>query len=425
MIRSTKSPRVVGYVTSSEPDAKPYELAILTLWLTILFVPPFPGITILRYLIVFYFLSFIVLDAGRVFSAIKRSWIVLPLPILGVFSMFWSPYPTEALRTALLFLTSPVIVIIMATRFSPREIINCLVIASIIGTLYAALFLGTANTGGPYASKNFLAFHMLVAVIACVAIALDKRTSIFLVPPLLVVVGIASIVIVASQAITSLLLMIGSILMLVAIRFMFIGLKSIDGARTFIFIFAGISVAVIGLILTNYLDPKALDNFLAIFGKDSSLTGRTDLWNAAEKVIAEHPVFGVGLEGFWQYNVGAAQTLAENDFKKPGTKLGFHNAYLEVAVHLGLVGLVFFVCSVVWGAVVGLVGFLRNSDMISATFFVIIIVSLVSSMTESQLWGLFNIPASMFFAAGTLYSISRKPRIIGAVVSTPVPSPQT
>jgi len=176
MIRSTKSPRVVGYVTSSEPDAKPYELAILTLWLTILFVPPFPGITILRYLIVFYFLSFIVLDAGRVFSAIKRSWIVLPLPILGVFSMFWSPYPTEALRTALLFLTSPVIVIIMATRFSPREIINCLVIASIIGTLYAALFLGTANTGGPYASKNFLAFHMLVAVIACVAIALDKRS---------------------------------------------------------------------------------------------------------------------------------------------------------------------------------------------------------------------------------------------------------
>jgi len=261
---------------------------------------------------------------------------------------------------------------------------------------------------------------MLISAIACLATAFDKKTSIFLALPLLAVAGLDAYIIVLSEAVTNLLLLMGVAAILIIIRFVYLGVAGVEGAIIFLFLFAAIFVLAVGLYLANYMDPKAVDNFLGVFGKDSSLTGRTDLWAAAKKVIRAHPFIGVGLEGFWQYDTGAAQTLAENDHRDYGTKLGFHNAYLSIAVHLGILGLIIFICSIIWAAWISINAFLRTPNMVTAAYLCIAVICLASSMTESFLSGYLNVPTSMFFAAGTLYTVWRSPRIIAAVTSEDV-----
>lgn len=411
--------RVVGHVVARPAEAKGYEVALLTIWLTITLIPPFPGVTVMLYALVLYFISFLLLDAQRTWGAVYKSLIVLPLPLLGVLSMFWSPYPAAAFRLAILLFTSAMIVIIIGSRYSPKQVLRALMIAGMVGIGFSMLFIGTANTGGPFASKNYLAFHMLMGYLGCMAFVLEKDTSIFLKAPPALFAALAVLLIFLSEAVTSQLLLIGATLMMLVIRYFFVGTASLHGARTFVLLLGAIFTAIIILVATNLLDSNTLDNFLALFGKDSSLTGRTDLWAAGNEVVSDKPLGGVGLEGFWQYDVGAAQTLNENDSKPFGTKLSFHNAYLEVAVHLGLSGLLMFVLSVLWVVWKILSGFLARPTMVTGTFVVIMTICLISSMTESLLWGTFNTPASMYFVAGTLFSVWQRPRIVAALMSEP------
>ena len=69
-------------------------------------------------------------------------------------------------------------------------------------------------------------------------------------------------------------------------------------------------------------------------GRDSTLTGRTDLWNDVFDIANRHPIFGVGYGSFW---IGdKANNLWERHIWKPSSA---HNGYLDVYVELGVVGL--------------------------------------------------------------------------------------
>lgn len=415
MIQSINNPTVVGHLVSRQPEAKPAEMGILVLWMSVIFIPDIPAATLLRYSCVLYYLSFLVLDAKRTWWAIRISWIMLPLAVWGMLSTFWSPYPGAAFRESLLFMCSVLVTIVIGCRYTPHQLLKCVLITGVLGTLYAALYLDTANLGGPYSSKNFLALHMSFAYIALIAVALDKRTPIVITAPLLAFAGLAGFIIVKSEAVSAILLMGGATLILLAIKLVFIGLAGLRGARTLLFVFASSALLLGMIIFFNFVDPRIVDDFLALFGKDSSLTGRTNLWAAAQQIISDRPIFGLGLEGFWQYDVGQAQTLVENDHREPGTKLGFHNAYLEIGAHLGLVGMAMLIAMIVWATFVITLSFLRNPSMISGGFFTLMIITLANSYTESFLAGSLNITVTVFFGAATLYSVWQEPRRVAAL----------
>lgn len=418
MLQAITHTNTIGRFVSSKASAKPYELGILVLWLTAIFLPDFPGVTPVRYLSVLYFLSFLILDAQPSWTAIRKSWILLPLVVWGIFSVFWSPYPMAAFRVSALIACSVLVTIIIGSRYTPDQFFKCIVITGILGTVYASAYLPTANIGGPYASKNYLALHMLVSYIAFIAMALDKKTPIVISFLLLAFAGVAGFIIYKSDAVSALLLMIGATAVLIAVKWVFVGLANVRGARTLLFIAACVITLAGALFFFNVLSPQVVDDFLALFGKDSSLTGRTDLWAAAKKIMSDRPVTGIGLEGFWQYNVGAAQTLVENDHKDYGTKLGFHSAYLEIGAHLGFVGLGLFIASVIWATSIISFTFLRNPNMVSGGFFTLMIVCLVNSFTESFLSASLNIPVSVYFGAATMYSVWSKPRPVARLVTT-------
>ena len=85
---------------------------------------------------------------------------------------------------------------------------------------------------------------------------------------------------------------------------------------------------------------------LDLFGKSEDLTGRLDIWSSVIGLAAERPWFGWGWIGYWQPWVEPFQGLAVRN----GVEyLQAHNAWLDVWMQLGIVGLVAF-ASIVLGA---------------------------------------------------------------------------
>ena len=78
------------------------------------------------------------------------------------------------------------------------------------------------------------------------------------------------------------------------------------------------------------------DSLLAVVGKDSTLTGRTDIWLATLDLIKQKPLLGWGYMATWVPT--DPQTVAiwqEFRWAVPNA----HSAYLDVTLQLGLVGL--------------------------------------------------------------------------------------
>jgi O-antigen ligase len=99
--------------------------------------------------------------------------------------------------------------------------------------------------------------------------------------------------------------------------------------------FVVIVLVIVALFLVSPVSP--LDRILhPTYSDTESSDARLQLWSIAFRIIADHPIVGVGL---WQF----APYLRK--YMPPGVDLGFlvpHNTYLEVTVELGLVGLALF-----------------------------------------------------------------------------------
>lgn len=72
-------------------------------------------------------------------------------------------------------------------------------------------------------------------------------------------------------------------------------------------------------------------------GRNSTLTGRTDIWKAA-LAAADSPMFGTGFESFWNANADKV-ALGLRGYWQIQNLVSAHNGYIEVYLDLGLVGL--------------------------------------------------------------------------------------
>lgn len=91
--------------------------------------------------------------------------------------------------------------------------------------------------------------------------------------------------------------------------------------------------SVLGVAMVAAAAP---DTLWRLIGRDASLTGRGPLWHEVLGVIADRPLLGHGYAGFWDENSVPVQYLwLLAGWHAPDS----HDGYLEVAVELGLVGL--------------------------------------------------------------------------------------
>jgi hypothetical protein len=90
------------------------------------------------------------------------------------------------------------------------------------------------------------------------------------------------------------------------------------------------------------------DSALSVLGKSSDLTGRLDIWADVSELAARRPWFGWGYSSPW---LPGAVPFDEPVVRNGVEQLQAHNAWLDVWLQLGVVGVVLFVglvVSVLW-----------------------------------------------------------------------------
>jgi O-antigen ligase len=118
-------------------------------------------------------------------------------------------------------------------------------------------------------------------------------------------------------------------------------------------------------------------------GRQSNLSGRTDIW-AALIPAAGNPIVGTGFESFWisPNVVGFAQTLKAEGWWHPEGLNEAHDGYLEIYLNLGLIGVGMIGAILINGYKRAIAGF-RRSPSISGLMLAYIICSAFYCITEA------------------------------------------
>ncbi|MBW9086945.1 O-antigen ligase family protein [Rhizobium wenxiniae] len=364
----------------------------------------FGQVSILAYYALWF--PLILVDYKRVLGNYFRYLWILAFPLLCFLSAFWSPAPGVSLRTAIQFLTHLICALIAMRTISVLTLTRGSIVGTVVVMLYSIAFGsysydamdGSYSFVGSFSSKNQLGLYASLGLVFSVLYAIVfRRRDIWLVGA-----GAAALLcaycLMASQSATSVITTAG--LIAACIAYLPFGLLS-PGSRKLLFV----GIIVIGsAVVVAGLQMGAVDAILGLFGKDSTLTGRTYLWQQGIEAAHLNPVLGMGYQGFWVQGFAKPEQLWDEFFIATRSGFHFHNTYIEVAVENGLVGLallVFVLLRNVFGHLGAMLN--RRNDPASITLFAVSLLLLMRSFVEIDVIFPYQIGSFlMFYAAGKL-----------------------
>lgn len=138
-----------------------------------------------------------------------------------------------------------------------------------------------------------------------------------------------------------------------------------------------IAGAMLAVVLFIYLFPDTFSAMVAQLGRNTTLTGRTDIWNDLFKLHLE-PWFGTGFESFWLGD--RAKYFWLKYYFHPNQA---HNGYIETYVNLGLVGVGLLAIQILVGYKNIIQGFRERLPgmPLKLTFF---LIALIYNVTEAS-----------------------------------------
>ena len=286
--------------------------------------------------------GFILIHLNQFYSSVRMHLSLVMLSVLGVLSALWSREPDLALQYSVTTAIGGFIGIYIGSRFSVERIVYmlavCLGVAMVCSLVFAIAIpsygrmqvIEPGAWDGAFMHKNQLGGMAIVGIIAFYAqmksttgTAKTIWTSLIVISIVLIAGSRAATPIVASILILSMLFL-RPILRVVDI---------VDFSMTAMFFLAFVFFAIPLVVLF-------LPELLGALGKDTTLTGRTDLWFFGLRALAEQPFLGYGFDTYWQDSsfYGGKQLRASVGWEAPH----IHNSWLQVALDLGLVGLFLF-----------------------------------------------------------------------------------
>ncbi len=116
-----------------------------------------------------------------------------------------------------------------------------------------------------------------------------------------------------------------------------------------------------------------IEGSLALIGRNTSFTGRTDLWEQAWQLIAQKPWLGWGMDS----NISSLERLTTASKQ-------FHNGYLDLAVRGGIIILVI-LCMMVFYMILSGVKGIRAGRPAIRYWLVLLLLILIHNLTEASL----------------------------------------
>jgi exopolysaccharide production protein ExoQ len=150
-----------------------------------------------------------------------------------------------------------------------------------------------------------------------------------------------------------------------------------------VLISATAGILILYLAFGEDLKDIIFQTVLAKFNKDTSLTGRTTLWDFADRLIAQHRILGYGYGSFWQTSNPDAWTVWRMMGVAPNSGFNFHNTFRETLIDGGLVGLVIYLGTFGFAFVRTALRSLRTGELIDAVRLSFIVYFVVRMPVES------------------------------------------
>ncbi len=276
--------------------------------------------------------------------AVWRGKLALALVFLAGTSTLWSLLPDLTLARSISLLAPTAVGLMLSARFTPRELLRLLAwalgLAAVLSALVALALpadgISSIEYGeawhGIYRNKNGLGRAMALGMAVFVLLALDSGRDRLLY--WLAAAGCLGLVIMARAA-ASLVVCVALLTLIPLFRALRLRLTASAGVWTVAALMAAI---VATLVVSN------AEFAFALMGRDTTLTGRTDIWAAVAASIAQRPWLGYGYNAFWQEWSGpSAAVLSAVGWETPHS----HNGILDLWLDLGLVGVLTFIAGYV------------------------------------------------------------------------------
>lgn len=334
-------------------------------------------------------LAYCALFPHRAYQAIVWSFVPWAIVAFGALSVMWSMEPMVSARAAPQIGLTVLAAIMFAQGLNARNFIAVLMYAQ-ISSIIASMFIP-----GFFGSKNSLAIQLALAMLSSVWVLLDANqpkyargvalAALLGTPAMLISAGSEGALVTGFMAIA------GSVAV-----FLSRGLQT--EARMFVF-WLGIVVALVVPGIAFLLVDHLYDTILLSMGKDTSLTGRTDLWSRATSIISDYPWGGVGLQAFWVEGNPEAIRFWDMFFINSRTGFHFHDLWLEIGVELGLIG-IFIAAATVIAVVFNVWRWaLRDPGPESCFFVGLVTLILLRTIGEVELFLQFNLTSLVFISA--------------------------
>lgn len=281
--------------------------------------------------------AFVLRRPGLIIPEIRHYWLLLVLPLYCAASVLWSAFPDITLRLSIQLGLTFAVAIAVANRIPPATFFRILLV------LYGLAALASVGMGrvrfdgawlGVFGSKNAFAAAIGVFVLLCFAVVIDgaQRRSARLLAVAGFAAGLAMLVLAKSAG--ALLITLGT---LAVGPLFYLSRRFTWRQRVVIVALVLLGAALAGIGVYAFRD-LLFAHMLDLTGKDVTLTGRTDLWSVAFRLIAERPFFGLGYQAFWVPGVPEAEVLWAMFGIGSRSGFNFHNTYISNAVEIGIVG---------------------------------------------------------------------------------------
>ena len=367
--------------------------------------------------ILFYYalwLPLVLVDYRRVLGDyVRYSWI-FAFAAFACLSVFWSAAPSATARTALQYLTHVFCALIAMRIINIRTLSRGAVIGTGLVLMYSLLFgvyhLDPLDGGysfvGAFASKNQLGFYASLGVYFsfCAIFILGERRQWLLISAGVSLLAAYSLM--ASQSATSVLTTFAVVAMAIGLRLS----QALRPSSRRNLLVAGGVLAVAGSFV--FLNADGADIVLGAFGKDSTLTGRTYLWQQGLEAARANLFFGVGYQAYWVQGLSEAERLWEEFYIGSRSGFHFHNTFIETAVETGFVGLVL-LCIVLIVTVVGHFScWLKNTvDPEAAVLLGVAVLLTTRAFVEVDILAPYHAGSFLlYYAAGVLADRRRVPQ---------------
>lgn len=362
-------------------------------------------------------LPLVLIDYRRVLGDYRRFGWIFAFGVFACLSFFWSAAPGVTARAGLQYLSHIVCALIAMRLINVSTMIRGMIFGIGLVLVYSMLFGvyhfdpldGTFSFVGAFASKNQLGFYASLGVYFSFAAFFMTRERGFFLGPVAVVGLIACYCLYAAQSATS-------ALTTVAVIGICLGLKVLTMLsprnRKLVF-FAVIVLGVFAVVGAIY--GGAVDSVLGIFGKDSTLTGRTYLWQQGIAAAKDTPLVGVGYQAYWVQGFSEAERLWDEFFIGSRSGFHFHNTFIETMVETGIVGLLLLCCVLLITLFGHLKRFLSQDLAIEASvLFGVAILLFMRAFVEVDILNPYHVGSFLlYFSAGRLTVGATSPSFSG------------